>query len=49
MLVCDSTSNADIDIANDGYGGTIIVYEDARNDYDWDLYAQRISSDGVPL
>ena len=35
-------------IASDGSGGAIIVWPDARNGIDYDIYAQRINSAGVP-
>jgi hypothetical protein len=34
---------------SDGAGGVIIVWEDNRNHFNWDLYAQRISSTGDTL
>ena len=34
-------------IIEDGNGGAIIVWEDFRNGYNYDIYAQRISNNGV--
>ena len=37
-----------VDIAVDGPGNFVIIWDDYRND-DWDLYAQRFDSAGTPL
>src|SRR5689334_615822 len=34
-------------ICSDGNNGAIIVWEDSRNGHDVDIYAQRLSSNGV--
>ena len=34
-------------LVNDGSGGAIIAWEDFRNSSDWDIFAQRINSEGV--
>jgi hypothetical protein len=36
-------------ICSDGAGGAIIVWQDFRNNVDWDVYAQRVNSVGVVL
>ncbi|HRG00802.1 MAG TPA: T9SS type A sorting domain-containing protein [Bacteroidia bacterium] len=38
-------SNPRIDV--DGLGGAIITWQDKRNNFDYDIYAQRINSSGV--
>ena len=35
--------------ASDGVGGTVVIWEDFRTGKDWDVYAQRLNVDGVPL
>ncbi len=35
-------------LVSDGAGGAIVVWQDRRNNSNYDLYAQRISSSGVP-
>lgn len=34
---------------SDGVGGTVVIWEDFRTGKDWDVYAQRLNSDGLPL
>ena len=34
---------------SDGVGGTVVIWEDFRTGKDWDVYAQRLNSDGIPL
>ena len=34
---------------SDGVGGTVIIWEDFRTGKDWDVYAQRLNVDGIPL
>ncbi len=49
MAVCttaDDQKNPRIEI--DGSGGAIIVWQDKRNTNDYDIYAQRLNSSGVP-
>lgn len=36
-------------IADDGQGGAIIVWQDARNGSGWDIYAQRVNGTGAVL
>lgn len=33
----------------DGVGGTVVIWEDFRTGKDWDVYAQRLNLDGIPL
>ena len=33
----------------DGVGGTVVIWEDFRTGKDWDVYAQRLNVDGIPL
>lgn len=51
--ICDTIANGGIEplsrIATDGKGGAIICWRDARNGGDYDIYAQRISSNGFTL
>ncbi|MDR9459680.1 MAG: hypothetical protein RI591_05985, partial [Dehalococcoidia bacterium] len=35
-------------IVSDGSGGAIITWEDQRSGTDWDIYAQRVDSSGIP-
>ena len=47
VAICSETGyQEDFKVASDGYGGAIIVWEDARVVGDFNIYAQRISSDG---
>ena len=39
-------SQYDPQLCRDGYGGSIIVWRDYRNGYDWDVYAQWVDTDG---
>ena len=34
---------------SDGVGGTVVIWEDFRTGKDWDVYAQRLDVDGIPL
>ncbi len=34
---------------SDGIGGTVVIWEDFRTGKDWDVYAQRLNPDGIPL
>ena len=34
---------------SDGVGGTVVIWEDFRTGKDWDVYAQRLNLDGIPL
>ena len=34
---------------SDGVGGAVVIWEDFRTGKDWDVYAQRLNSDGIPL
>ena len=34
---------------SDGVGGTVVIWEDFRTGKDWDVYAQRLNVDGIPL
>ena len=34
---------------SDGVGGTVVIWEDFRTGKDWDVYAQRLNLDGLPL
>jgi hypothetical protein len=48
-IVCDAAEGQqDVQIASDGAGGAIVVWEDERDgdSFPWDIYAQRILSDG---
>lgn len=48
--ICTSTNaqiNPKIDI--DGLGGAIIIWQDKRNNLDYDIYAQRVNSSGTTL
>ncbi|MFN3873648.1 MAG: hypothetical protein ACK4R9_11680 [Ignavibacterium sp.] len=47
-LICSAANYQDqSQIIEDGNGGAIIVWEDFRNGYNYDIYAQRISNNGV--
>ena len=49
IAVCSKTTNQkNPKISSDNAGGAIIVWEDSLNNY-WDVYAQRISSNGTLL
>ncbi len=46
--LCTATGNQqNPQIVGDGSGGAIIAWEDHRNGSDYDIYAQRITADGV--
>ncbi|MFX0148172.1 MAG: hypothetical protein ACFE8E_10560 [Candidatus Hodarchaeota archaeon] len=46
-VVCDATNDQDYPrLIYDGIGGTIIIWEDPRNDVDIDIFAQKIDIDG---
>lgn len=50
VVVCDATGDQQLpSIISDGTGGAIIVWQDRRNGTDFDIYAQRIDANGVPL
>lgn len=36
-------------VVSDGAGGAIVVWEDSRSRHGWDIYAQRVGSDGALL
>jgi hypothetical protein len=47
VVICDTIfSQIEPDLVSDGNGGAIIVWKDFRTGIDYDLYAQRIDSDG---
>jgi hypothetical protein len=48
-VVCNATGNQyNPRMTSDGQGGAIIVWQDRRNNTDYNLYAQRINSNGQP-
>ena len=50
VVICNAANKQEYPaIASDGEGGAIITWQDKRsgNDYDLDLYAQRINSNGI--
>ena len=49
VTICGASGMQDTpQIASDGQGGAIIVWEDNRSTDHWDVYAQRISANGTP-
>jgi hypothetical protein len=51
VVICNATSTPlNFDICSDGAGGVIIVWQDDRTGTNlWDIYAQRVSQNGVSL
>ncbi|MBU8921480.1 MAG: T9SS type A sorting domain-containing protein [Bacteroidales bacterium] len=50
VLVCGATDVQEWpEVLPDGSGGAYIVWQDFRGGMDFDIYAQRIDSDGAPL
>ncbi|MFX1452726.1 MAG: hypothetical protein ACFFCM_17950, partial [Promethearchaeota archaeon] len=48
VVICNETGNKDPPkICSDLAGGAIIVWTDYRNGISWDIYGQRINSDGI--
>ncbi|MHA1280529.1 MAG: hypothetical protein ACTSQ8_25510 [Candidatus Helarchaeota archaeon] len=48
VAICDDAAYQSLnDICSDGAGGAIIVWSDARNAGDYDIYAQRIAPNGT--
>ena len=48
--ICTATNEQNIPvIISDGEGGAIIAWYDLRNGNDYDVYAQKINSSGVPM
>lgn len=48
VAICTDTMNqVDPRIISDGAGGAIITWVDFRNGFNYDIYAQRVSGDGV--
>lgn len=48
-IICNATGNQyNPRIVGDGQGGVIIVWQDRRNNTDYNLFAQRINSNGQP-
>ncbi len=46
--ICTDTLNQQLpQIISDGFGGAIITWDDGRNGFNSDIYAQRINGDGV--
>ena len=58
-MLADASENIPIAIApqgqlaprgvSDGVGGIVVIWEDFRTGKDWDVYAQRLNLDGIPL
>lgn len=50
VAICTQTAEqGNAAIVSDGNGGAIIAWSDLRSGLDWDIYAQRIDSNGVAL
>ncbi|MCY7363570.1 MAG: hypothetical protein LH629_16100, partial [Ignavibacteria bacterium] len=48
VIVCSADSNQmNPKIVSDGSGGAIICWEDKRNSTGWDIYSQRLNSNGA--
>jgi hypothetical protein len=48
VAICNALYSQDmLDIEPDGSGGALITWRDIRNNYDYDIFAQKINSSGV--